>query len=106
MKGADLKKLKEELGLNDQAMARIGGLLNPRVLLEAYANQEKYLETLSMFPLLACDLFHEIWSVASDMNPDEKKQYGLKIAKDLHTHGAGYTAWSILDSRCSSYTEF
>ncbi len=98
MTGAEFITMVDSLGLNDTGIALIAGLREPRMLSIVRATPEEPLELAPVFSQLGLDVLHALWRTVSTIE-SEKRQLGDYLANELHTHGAGYVAWKILNSQ-------
>lgn len=106
MTGADLLRLREDLGLTDEAVALIAGMLGKEFLYGAYTEPEKELGQQKAFTQLACDILSDLWAKVEKLETSEEKAFlGRRIAEELHVHGAGFVVWWIFDERCAGWKD-
>ena len=104
MTGADFVQMVGSLGLNDQAMARISGIREPAMLAIVRENPLEPLESLPVFSQLGLDVLDALLNVVGEIDGvDERLRFGEYLANELHTHGAGYVAMRIMETKRHSW---
>ena len=101
MTGIELSKLIEELSMNDNEVALLAGIPMYKAISMARAYHDEPIE--SHYPLvshLTIDILGELKCIVNEIDgSDDKKHFGEFLSNELHTHGAGYVAWWILNFR-------
>ena len=108
MTGGELVKLIEELGMNDNEVALLAGIPIYKTIAMARVYPEEPIE--SCHPLLSrltVDILGDLQWIMNEIDGAEaKRQLGEFLSNELHTRGAGYVAWWILNFRRKDRTSW
>jgi hypothetical protein len=101
MNGLELDRLICELGINDNEVALLVGIPMHRAIAMARAYPDEPIE--SHYPLvshLTVDILDDLsWLVSQMDEATAKRQLGEFLWNELHTRGAGYVAWWVMNFR-------
>ena len=101
MTGGDLIKLIEELGMNDNEVALLTGIPMYKTIAIARVYPEEPIESCHpMLSHLTIDILGDLsWLVSQMDEATAKRQLGEFLSNELHTRGAGYAAWWVMNFR-------
>ena len=107
MTGDDVKKLFDNLQLNVKAAAVLLGI-KPAEFHTMVGYMNRQFDLGLPIGQLSLDILGHLWrrveqtyDTSTDQGREAARQYGSILAKALHTHGAAYAVWLVIDDRCS-----
>lgn len=101
MTGSQFIKLIDELSMNEHEVALLAGIPMYKTIAMARVYQEEPLEFHHpLISHLTVDILSDLQWIVNEIDGEEaKKQLGEFLSNELHTRGAGYVAWWILNFR-------